>query len=332
MCSYNISANDVKEVLLDGGPKISTPKPINHSVMRQFFCWLPEKHILDTFKYTSQMMRAPLSTYLRKRHRTPHPAANIIRCNDIDLMDSVFSDTPAVATGETVAQIIATRQSKFVSIHGMKDVSKDDILGAFQDCVRWRSAPKEVRSDDAAVYNGNCFTNYCCDLYISLWQSEAYHQNQNYAENVWETLKRGVNCLLDFTGAPPTWWLLGLLLLAQVWNHTVDAKLGDGTRSPYMVATGRGDDISPYICYSFYKPVYARVFDNTFFPSECKEICCQLAGVSEHVGGQMTWTLVTDKTQKIIHCSSIRSTLDPNLRNLTLDPLKSTNVKMLVSF
>ena len=135
--------------------------------------------------------------------------------------------------------------------------------------------------------------------------------------------------MLDFTGAPASWWLLAALLFAQIWNHTVDANLGDGTRSPYMVASGRGDDISPYICYSFYEPVYARVFDNASFPSESKEVRCLWAGVSEHVGGPMTWTLVTDKTQQIIHRSSIRSALDPNLRNLRLDPLQSTDVKML---
>ena len=158
-------------------------------------------------------MRAPSSTYLCKRHQTPHPAANIIRCNDIDLMDSIFSDTPAVATGETVAQIIAALCSKFTSIHGMKGTTEDDILGAFQDRVHWHGAPEEVSSDDAAVYKGHRFTNYCRDLYISLWQSEAYHQNQNYAENVWETFKRGTNRMLDFTGAPASWWLLGLLSL-----------------------------------------------------------------------------------------------------------------------
>ena len=43
----------------------------------------------------------------------------------------------------------------------------------------------------------------------------------------------------------------------------------------------------------------------------------------------MTWTLVTDKTQQIIHRSAIRSALNPNLRNLSLDPLKTTDVKML---
>ena len=64
------------------------------------------------------------------------------------------------------------------------------------------------------------------------------------------------------------------------------------------------------------------------FPSTSKEVRCHWAGISEHVGGPITWTLVTDTTQKIIHRSSICSTLDPDLRSLSLDPLKTTDVKM----
>ena len=43
----------------------------------------------------------------------------------------------------------------------------------------------------------------------------------------------------------------------------------------------------------------------------------------------MTWKVVTDKTQKILSRSAIRSALDPNLRNLSQDPLKSTNFQMV---
>ena len=90
---YDINATEVDDVLDFDEPKFSTPKPIDHAAMRLFFCWLPIKRILDTFKYTSQMMRAPSSTYLQKRHRSPHPAANIIRRNDNNYTDTVFSDT-----------------------------------------------------------------------------------------------------------------------------------------------------------------------------------------------------------------------------------------------
>ena len=43
----------------------------------------------------------------------------------------------------------------------------------------------------------------------------------------------------------------------------------------------------------------------------------------------MTWKIVTDKTQKIICRSAVRSALDPEMRNLSLDPMKTTDVKIL---
>ena len=89
-------------------------------------------------------------------------------------------------------------------------------------------------------------------------------------------------------------------------NHTVDANLADGTRSPYMIATGRGDDISNLLCFRFNEPVYCLV-DSTDqqFPSKSKEIRTRWVGISETVGGPMTWKVVTDTTQKILFRSSI---------------------------
>ena len=42
----------------------------------------------------------------------------------------------------------------------------------------------------------------------------------------------------------------------------------------------------------------------------------------------MTWKVVTEKTNKILCRSSIRSALDPSQRNLSLDPLKTTDFKL----
>ena len=180
----------------------------------------------------------------------------------------------------------------------MKGCIANAIFRTFQDRVRDYGAPEQLSADDAKVYKSSKIMNYCRDLYISLWQSEADHQNQNYQENVWETLKNGCNRLLDFTNAPRSWWLLALLLYSFTWNHTVDANLADGTRSPYMVSTGRGDDISSLLCFRFYEPVYALVTDNSSFPSTSKEVRCRWAGISEHVGGPMTWTLVVENQAK----------------------------------
>ena len=170
-------------------------------------------------------------------------------------------------------------------------------------------------------------------MYIRLWQCESYHQHQNLAERRWQTLKTGTNRLLNFTGAPRNFALAALIFYAFVLNHTVDAYIGDGKRcgtmSPYMMATGCSDDISPLLCFRFNEPVYC-LEDTTVqsFPSKPKEIRARWIGVSEQVGGAMCWKVVTEKTEKILYRSSIRSALDPSLRNLSLDPLKSTDFKI----
>jgi hypothetical protein len=39
-------------------------------------------------------------------------------------------------------------------------------------------------------------------LCISSWYSEPYHQNQNFAENRYETIKAATNRVMNFSGAP----------------------------------------------------------------------------------------------------------------------------------
>jgi hypothetical protein len=165
------------------------------------------------------------------------------------------------------------RSSKFTTVHGLKGESDKDILGAFQDRIQWHGAPIELGSDNAVVYRSALFTKYLRDLYIRLWQSESYHQNQNYAENSWETLKSGTNRMIDFTAAPRNFAFLALMFYAFVLNHTVDSGIGDGTQSPYMLSTGKSDDISALLCFRFNEPVYCLVdTELAKFPSESKEV------------------------------------------------------------
>ena len=59
------------------------------------------------------------------------------------------------------------------------------------------------------------------------------------------------------------------------------------------------------------------------------EIRGRWVGISKNVGHAMTWLVLTDVTQKIHSFSGIRSALDPKQRNLSLDPLSTTDFKML---
>jgi len=134
--------------------------------MHPFFAWLPPERIKQTFKYTTQFMRMPSPTYLRKRHHSPHPAANIIRRRETDCSDTIFFDVPAVDGGEEAAQLYVGHDTNFTTAHPLKDLTEESILATMQDRVNWHGAPESLAADNASVYRAPKFLKYLRDLYI----------------------------------------------------------------------------------------------------------------------------------------------------------------------
>ena len=101
-----MNTKDSKEVMAPVKPRIQVPSFIDHAAMRPFFAWMPVECICMTFEKTTQFMHMPASTYLRKRHRSANPAANVYHCYEANATDTIFSNTPAVDGGEKVAQLL----------------------------------------------------------------------------------------------------------------------------------------------------------------------------------------------------------------------------------
>ena len=100
-------------------------------------------------------------------------------------------------------------------------------------------------------------------------------------------------------------------------NHLASEALG--WRPPLQVLNGQTPDISKFLYFSFYEPVYYHVSSN-HFPSESTEEQGWWVGVATHVGDELTYKILT-KHNKIIYRSAIRSALDPATRNQRLSPL-----------
>ena len=80
-------------------------------------------------------------------------------------------------------------------------------------------------------------------------------------------------------------------------NHCIDPNLGDGTKSPLMMANFLQKDISPLIFLSFWQPVYYLLdADEQSFPGKSKEMRSRWAGVDENIGTKMCWKLVDDNS------------------------------------
>ena len=125
------------------------------------------------------------------------------------------------------------------------------------------------------------------------------------------------NTIMDRTGSPPTTWLLALMYVCFVLNFTASAALN--WRTPTEVLTGSTPDISPLLRFAWWDPVY-YMMDDSSFPSDSRERRGRFVGISEHVGHAMTYMILTDDINKIIHRSNVRTALDSTTQNKRVDP------------
>jgi hypothetical protein len=320
---YRASCSDllVHHGTLMPSPRLVSPKLPDYERLRPFFGWMPTDVIKRTFEVTTQYARMPMSTILKKRYKSPNPALNVHRRDEPVATDTVYSDTPAINGGETAAQIFVGTRSYVTDVEGMK--SDKQFVNTLEDNIRRRGAPTKLISDRAQVEISNKVKDILRALCISDWQSEPHQQHQNPCERRYQTLKSIANTVLDRTGSPAYLWLLCLMYVCFLLNNVSSASLNGQTR--LQVLTGSTNDISPLLFFRWYEPVYYKV-DDSDFPSESREKRGRWVGIAEHVDHAMTFKILMDDTRKIIYRSNIRSALDPDSRNLRMEPLNDDKV------
>ena len=235
--------------------------------------------------------------------------------------DTVFSDTPAVDGGETCAQFFFGMDTHVVDVYPMK--KKSDFASTLEDVIRERGAPTRLISDSANEETRGKAQDILRALYIGSWQSEPHQQHQNPAERRFQTVKNTTNVILDRTGAPPNTWLLCLLYVCFLLNHTFCNAING---IPMTALTGQTPDISPLLRFHFWEEVYYKL-DDSDFPSESRELKGNIVGIAENVGHLMTYKVLTQDTQKIICRSNLRP-VQPGLMNKRLDLLSGEDLKL----
>ena len=97
----------------------------------------------------------------------------------------------------------------------MKRENKDAVLASYQDCVRKYGQPRRLLADNAGVYRGNRFTQYICDLWISLWQYKDKKQTLPSANN--RLSSDSPTELWNALALSPSFGFSVLHLFARVW-------------------------------------------------------------------------------------------------------------------
>ena len=295
------------------------PNEPDYASMRSKFAWIPEEVIKKTFAVTTQFSRFLPRYPFRKHFKSRNPATNVHRRQEPVATDTVFADGPAICDGSTCAQIFVGRKSLVTDVYGMK--TEKQFVSTLQDNIRKRGAMDKLISDRAQVEIGKKTLDILRAYAIDDWQSEPHHQHQNFAENRWETIKRYTNRTLNQTGAPASHWLLVLMWVCVIFNNISTPGLPDG-RTPTGILTGSDPDISPLLCFTYHEPVYYSQSDAPF-PSCSDERPGLWVGISESVGDQLTWKILTTDTDRptIVHRSNVRTALNIEQKNRRLEEL-----------
>ena len=287
----------------------SSPQEPDWNALRPFFAWTSPSSIKDTFNVTTRHGTAPhTQDYIKKHFKSRNPVFNIPRHSEAVATDTIFSDTPAVDDGSTMAQFFCGRDTLVCDAYGIE--STKQFINTLSDNIRKRGAMDTLISDGGKYEISKRVTDLLRSLFIQDYQSEPYHQHQNKAENRFGLAKRYTNTVMNTSGCPACCWLLCLQYICVVLNHLASPTL-QGI-CPVQALEGTTPDISFLLHFSFYEPVYYRIDSSEpdlNFPSSSNEKKGYWVGFADNQGDSLTWRILTEDTQKIIIRSGVRSAL-----------------------
>lgn len=300
---------------------ISSSKP-DFDQLRPLFGWLSPDTIRKTLAVTTQYARLPAGTLLKRAFKSANPYFNVLRRHEAVACDFVYADTPAIDNGSDTAVIFVGRDTRVTDAYGVKN--DREFVNTLEDNIRDRGAPDKLISDRAQVEISKSVLSILRALFISSWQSEPHQQQQNYAERQIQIIKTMVNRIMDRVGAPAYAWLLCLLYVCFLLNHTYNGTIRG---VPLQHLTGQTIDISPLLRFHFWQRVYYLKPPQKNFSSESTEGYGRIVGISEHVGPIMTYKVFCEDTRKVIFRAQVRplTPADPNFRASSVDGEQASN-------
>ena len=165
---------------------------------------------------TKQWAVASTRYPMRKHFKSRFPAF-ILRQSEEIATDTIFSDTPAIDSGVTMAQSVVGKRTLVTDVYPLK--SQNQLVNTLEDNIRFRGAMTKHISDYAKVEISNKVKDTLRMYHSSSWNSEPYHQNQNPAEGRYCTLKSSTNTIMNRSCAPAVCWLLCMIHASYILNH-----------------------------------------------------------------------------------------------------------------
>ena len=298
----------------------SSPQEPDWNTQRPFLAWTSPSSIKDTFNVTTRHGTAPnTQDYIKNHFKPRNPVSSIPRCSEDLATDTIFSDTPAVDDGSTMAQFFCGHDTLVCDAYGIK--STKQFINTLSDNIRKWGAMDTLISDGGNYDISKGVTDLLHSLFIQDYQSESYHQDQTKTETCFGPAKRCTNTVMNTSGYLACCWLLCLQYIFVILHHLASPTL-QGIY-PGQALQGTTPDISFMLHSSFYEPVYYRIDSSEpdfNFPSSSNDNKDYRAGFAANQGDSLTWRTLTEDTQRIIICSRIQNALSTTTNQCLASP------------
>ena len=117
----------------------------------------------------------PHHDYQIKHFKSRNPVFNIPRRNEPVATDAIFSDTPAINDGSTMAQFFVGKDTLVCDTYGIK--SQKQFINTLYDNIKSRGAMNTIITDDGNMKSQR-------KLLIFSGSSSSSNMNQNHTTNI----------------------------------------------------------------------------------------------------------------------------------------------------
>jgi len=230
--------------------------------------------------------------------------------------DTIFSKTPSIR-GNTCAQIFVNNIDFCRLIPMRRKAEAGDALVEFIQDI---GIPSEMHNDDAKEQTLGKWKQTMQKFQIKQTLSQPYSPWQVRAEGCIHEIKKSVRRLMQNTKAPKCLWDYCAVYACEIRSLTAHPHFALQGRTPYEMVTGKTPDISEYVEFSWYDPLW--YYDQEDFPESRRRIGRWL-GVAHRVGQACCYFILPHSGEPIV-CSTVQCLMADELKSReVMDHLKA---------
>lgn len=222
---------------------------------------------------------------LHRRYRTNQQQLRYNQLASLFYSDTMFSKTKS-SRGYTMGQVFVNdiEYTRFIPMKSKADAG--DALSAFIQDV---GIPSGLHTDDARELTQKHWATIRNRYGIRQTLTEPHSPWQNRAEGTIRELKKAIARLMKRHSAPKRLWDFAAAYAADIRSLTAHPLFSLEGRTPYEKVTGNTPDISEWVEFDWYEPLWYYEADG--FPSD-KRLLGRWLGVAHRIGQAMCYWIL----------------------------------------